>query len=189
MKCILCETWSLSIICNNCQETLLTPSFYKRELAKDFYVYSFYRVEELEDLLNSKYYFFGDRILNILAKLSFSKFTKAFTFNKEILAIPIDDHTRHEFSHTAILAKALKSNIISPLYNNLKANNLVKYAGKDLNFRERNKRDFKTLVKNETIILVDDIVTTGTTLLEAHTICKKNKNEILFALCLADAKS
>lgn len=188
MKCLLCENWSLSIICKTCQTTLLSPSLYKRELDDGTKVFSFYSVEELEDLLNSKYYFFGDRVLNILAKLSFSKFAKIFTFTNEVLAIPIDDHTRHEFSHTAILANSLKSNFIKPKFNTLKATNYIKYAGKNLEYRLKNKRDFQSSLYNKTIILVDDIITTGTTIKEAIKVCEKNKNEVLFTICLADAK-
>ncbi|MFY4744120.1 ComF family protein, partial [Aliarcobacter butzleri] len=78
---------------------------------------------------NSIYYFYGDRVFNILAKHSFVKFALNFDFPSEVLAFPIDDHTRHDFSHCAILAKQLKSKIIKPKYNSLKATNIVKYAG------------------------------------------------------------
>ena len=111
MKCITCEKISLSIICKSCQNNLLKASFYKREIEKDFYNYSFYGFSEIEDLISSKYYFHGDKIFNILAKLSFLEFSKKFKLDENILAVPIDDHTRHNFSHTAILAKHLKSNI------------------------------------------------------------------------------
>ncbi|EAL3832073.1 ComF family protein, partial [Campylobacter upsaliensis] len=37
-------------------------------------------------------------------------------------------------------------------------------------------------------ILVDDIVTTGSSILEAKKILEKNKISVLFALVLADAK-
>jgi competence protein ComFC len=168
---------------------LLTPSFHKRELEKDFFNYSFYALSDIEDLITSKYYFHGDRVFNILAKLSFAKFSQNFNLNEEIIVIPIDDHTRHDFSHTAILARHLKSNIIRPKYNCLKASNIVKYAGKDLEFRKNNPRKFKTSkIKNKTLILCDDLITTGTTILEAKKALEKQNNKILFSLTLADAK-
>ena len=142
MRCITCEKLSFSIICTKCQETLLIPSFYKREISKDFFVYSFYKFDEVKELLNTKYQFYGDKVLNILAILSFKKFSKNFKYNEKVYAVPLDDHTRHQFSHTAILAKQLKSKYIKPLFNTLKATNIVKYAGKDLAFRKNNKRDF-----------------------------------------------
>ncbi len=189
MFCISCDEFSFSIICETCQDTLLRPNLFRREIEEGFFVYSFYSLEELEDLLNSKYYFHGDRVFNILAKLSFSKFAREFSYTQEVLAIPIDDHTRHEFSHTAILAHNMKSSYIKPIYNKLKANNKIKYAGKDLDFRLKNPRKFTLKnIQNETIILLDDVITTGTTLKEARKVCLKNNNDILFALTLADAK-
>ncbi|MFW2569234.1 ComF family protein, partial [Aliarcobacter butzleri] len=74
-----------------------------------FFNYCFYSLSELEDLINSKYYFYGDRDFNILAKLSIAKFALNFDFPSEVLAIPIEDHTRHDFLHSSILAKHLKS--------------------------------------------------------------------------------
>lgn len=38
------------------------------------------------------------------------------------------------------------------------------------------------------MVLVDDLVTSGTTLLEAKKIVEKSNNSVLFALTLADAK-
>lgn len=188
MKCIICEVWSYLIICKRCQYDFLQPRLYKREIRKNFFIYSFYNYEEIQDLLSAKYHFCGDRILNILALNSFALFAKEFSFNTESLAIPIDDHTRHEFSHTAILTKHLNSKNIISTYNVLKAQNKVVYAGKKLSFRKKNPRNFILKnIRNKKIILVDDVLTSGTTLKEAFNICSLN-NEVLFALCLADAK-
>lgn len=188
MKCLSCENLSYQIICKTCQQNLLTPSFHKRELEKDFYNYSFYSFSEIEEFLTSKYYFHGDRVFNILAKLSFKKFAQNFDFKEVAYSIGIDEHTRHEFSQTAILSRHLKSKNIKPLYNQLKATNIIKYAGHDLEFRKKNKRKFKTELSNKKIILVDDLITTGTTILEAKKTLEKKNNEVLFSLTLADAK-
>lgn len=189
MICLTCKKLSLSIICKNCQKNFLQPSFYKREIEDGFFNYSFYTLSELEDLINSKYYFYGDRVFNILGKLSFLKFASNFDFPMPILAVPIDDHTRHDFSHTAILAKYLKSAIITPKYNSLKATSLVKYAGKDLEFRQKNARKFQVNnIFKKDIIICDDLITTGTTIKEAKKALEKRKNKVLFSLTLADAK-
>lgn len=189
MRCLSCENISFQAICKTCQKNLLEPSFYKRELSKDFFVYSFYKIDELKEFINTKYQFFGDRVYSILGKLAFSKFAQNFEYDSKIYAIPIDDHTRHQFSHTAILSKSLQSKNIRPVYNTLKANNILKYAGKDLLFRQNNKRDFVyTGESNIDAILVDDVVTSGTTLLEAKECLEKNGVSILFALTLCDAK-
>lgn len=185
MKCTSCDKLSFYILCKTCQATLLEPNFYKKELDKDFFVYSFYDYKDLEDLIQSKYYFYGDRVFNTLAKLSFKKFASNFTFTHHILALPIDDHTRHDFSQTAILTKHLKSQFIKPVFNTLKASNIVKYAGKNLEFRQKNPRKFVySGVKNCDVILVDDVLTTGTTILEARKTLKKYKVNVLFALTL-----
>ncbi len=189
MRCLICEKLSFKIICKNCQTTLLQASFHKREIQKGFYNYSFYALSELEDLIKSKYYFHGDRVFKILAKLSFEKFAKNFEFTQEVYAIPIDDHTRHEFSQTAILAHALKSKFIRPKYHTLRAKNIVKYAGKDKEFRVNNPRDFElTNLSNRMTILCDDIITTGATIIEAKKAVEKGNNQVLFSLTLADAK-
>ncbi len=189
MLCLTCKNLSFQIICKDCQNNLLIPSFHKREIEDGFFNYSFYTFSELEDLISSKYYFYGDRVLHILAKLSFAKFAQNFDFPAQILAIPIDDHTRHDFSHTAILAHHLKSKNIIPKYNCLKATNIVKYAGKDLEFREKNPRKFQVSnLAYQTTILCDDLITTGATIKQAKKALEKQKNQVLFSLTLADAK-
>jgi competence protein ComFC len=189
MICLTCKNLSFQIICKDCQNNLLIPSFHKREIEDGFFNYSFYTLSELEDLILSKYYFHGDRVFNILAKLSFAKFAQSFDFTSQVLAIPIDDHTRHNFSHTAILAKHLKSQNITPKYNCLKATNIVKYAGKDLEFRQKNPRKFKvSSISNQMTILCDDIITSGATIIQAKKALEKKNNEVLFSLTLADAK-
>lgn len=106
------------------------------------------------------------------------------------MAIAIDDHTRHNFSQTAILLKHIKSKNIDIKYNLLKAQNKVKYAGKTRDFRKKNKRDFIYKgEKNQQVILIDDLVTTGSTILEAKKTLENSNCEVLFALTLADANN
>jgi competence protein ComFC len=189
MRCLLCENISYYHICKSCQKEFLEAGFYKTEIKQGFFVYSFFKYEQVKELINTKYQFFGDAIFNILAKLSFKKFAQNFVYEK-IYAIALDDHTRHDFSHTAILAKALKSKNITPLYNTLQATNIVKYAGKDLKYRQTHKRKFKYKGKEGLkVILVDDIVTTANTILEAKSVLEKHNCKVLFALSLTQAKN
>jgi competence protein ComFC len=192
MRCILCYNWSFDIICKKCQTNLLVPSFHKRVINDNFEVYSFYKLDEIQELVNTKYQFYGDRVLNILAKLSFGKFGYHFLYDTKVATIPIQSHTQKDFCHTAILAHHLKSKYIQPYYFKLVAQNDIKYAGKSLEFRQKYKRDFiyTNDIKQKQIILVDDIVTTGSTLTQARqAILKTNQNiDILFGLTLCDAK-
>ncbi len=189
MRCIYCENLSWQIICKTCQSTLLAPTLNKRQLADDFFVYSFYSYEELQDLINTKYEFFGDKVFNILAELSFAKFANEFKYDEKVISIPVDDHTNHDFSQSAILARHTKSENIKPIYSTLKATKRVKYAGKDLEFRQKNPRNFLYTGKSDIkVILIDDLVTTGLTLLEARKKLLKYHCETLFALTLCDAK-
>ncbi len=190
MRCLVCQALSSQAICKKCQKNLLEPSFYKRELEKDFFVYSFYTLDEIKDLINAKYYFYGDRVFNILGKLTFKKFTQNFEYTHKVTALPIDDRVKEYFSHTAILTKYLNSSNIKPTFNTIYAKNNVKYAGQSLEYRQKNKRDFGySGAKDLEVILVDDVVTTGTTILEAKKVLEKNGCKALFALTLSDAKN
>lgn len=189
MRCIVCQRLSWNIICQTCQNNFLQASLFTRELEDGFKVYSFYKHSEIQELLNAKYHFFGDRIYKILLQHSFVKFAKNFEFESNLLAIAIDDRVGKFFSHTALLTKSLKSPYIKPYYNILKAQNKIKYAGKSLEFRKQNKRDFiYSGKKNQNVILVDDIITTGSTMLEAKETLKKYDCNVLFGIVLSDAK-
>jgi competence protein ComFC len=181
MFCILCKNFSTSIICKKCQN-LLQPTIKKRDD-----IVSFYSYENIELLLKYKYHPFGSRIFKILAHHSFAKFSKVY--KEKIYSISIDDNTKKGYSHTAILNHSLKSKYITPLYNKLLAQNSVTYAGKDLKFRLNNPRNFKyTGTKNIDVILVDDIVTTGTTLNEAKEVLKKSGVNVIFSIVLVDKR-
>jgi len=188
MRCLSCEKLSFKAICNKCQKNLLLPAFHTRELEKDFFVYSFYKFEEIKELINSKYHFYGDRVFKILGNLAFKKFSQNFEYPSKVFAVAIDDRVKENFSHTALLTNALQSNNIQPVFTTLQAKNFVKYAGKSLEFRRNNKRDFHySGEKNIEVILVDDLITTGTTILEAKKVLEKNGCKVLFALTLGDA--
>jgi len=103
--------------------------------------------------------------------------------------LPIDDRVHFGYSHTAILANALRAKNLKPIFHTLHAISKISYSGRDLQFRQNNPRNFKILKKiTAPVILVDDIVTTGTTILEARNTLEKAGVKVLFALVLADAK-
>jgi len=187
MKCILCENYSLTHICSGCQHTFLTPSIYKRTLDNNIDVISFYKYEEIKELLFTKHTDLGFYIYNILADLSFKKFAQEFHTKEKYISIGIDDTIKNGYSHTAILNHALKSYNIKPLFDKIKANNNVSYSGKSKEFRMLNPRNFELkYLKQNDVILVDDIITTGSTLTQAvEALHKKDKN-VVFCLTLTD---
>ncbi len=185
MKCILCESYAFSHICSTCQTNFLTPSIYKRKLPNGIDIISFYKYEEIKELLFTKHTDMGFYIYNILAKLSFKKFAEEFHTKEQYVSVAIDDVVKNGYSHTAILNKQLQSYNITPNYNILRAQNSVSYSGQSRKFRENNKRNFKVSnFKGDNVILIDDIVTTGLTMQEAITAL--NKKNVALCLSLVD---
>jgi len=183
----MCESLSLKHICHSCQELYLTPQIYKRQLLSNIQVISFYKYEEIKDLLHTKHTQLGFHIYNILAHRSMKLFSDEFHFEGSVVAIAIDDNIKSGYSHTAILSQTLKSQSIKPLFNKLRAKNLISYSGKSREFRINNPRDFRVNnFKEKDVILIDDIVTTGTTLNEAIIALQKEHKEVLFCLTLCD---
>ena len=187
MKCMLCESLSFSHICPNCQATFLTPSIYKRKILNNIEVISFYKYKDIKDLLHTKHTDIGFYIYSILAKNSFSKFAQEFDYPNLITSIAVDDTIDSGYSHTAILNKHLKSKKIKPVFNKLRAKNSVSYSGKSREFRLLNPREFEVSnYKMNNTILVDDIITTGSTLTQAIGSLQKSNKKVLFCLTLAD---
>jgi competence protein ComFC len=176
-------------ICSSCQTTHLSPSLFERKLASGALVYSFYQYGEIEDLLHTKHTPLGYYIYTILAQLAFKKFSDHFHFNASVASLSIDDHTRSGYSHTAILNKHLRSKVIFPYYGKMRAKNRVSYSGQSYEFRLLNPRAFNFLhVNEEDVILVDDIITTGSTLNEASSVIYASGKNLLFCLALASVE-
>ncbi|MCW9025713.1 MAG: phosphoribosyltransferase family protein, partial [Thiovulaceae bacterium] len=165
----------------------LQPQIYRRKI-KNTEVISFYKYSDIKNLLHTKHTDLGYYIYNILAKNSFEKFANEFKFSSLVYSIAVDDNTKSGYSHTAILNKQLKSKNIKPLFNKLIAKNNVSYSGKSKEYRLSNPRDFelKNIVAKD-VILVDDIITTGSTLSQSIDALKQKEKNILFCLTLADS--
>ena len=190
MRCLLCEKLSWKLICQECIHTKLAPKISRRSLACGLEVISFYPFNEIEYLLKSKYDTIGSKIYATLADTAFRAFAKNFDHPEIVRAVGIDDRVDKGYAHTAVLARALKSTTIRPLYGRLLAKNDIHYAGRSLEFRLKNPRDLRYTGPNDTdIILVDDLITTGTTLCEAKKSVESTGATVLFALTLADAKN
>ncbi|BAF69551.1 ComF family protein [Nitratiruptor sp. SB155-2] len=187
MRCLLCQDFSWQIICRTCQTNLLKPTIKRRKILDQFEVISFYEYSEIAPLLHTKHHYIGASVFTIMARNSFAMFGKHF--DQKATAVAIDDRIKRSgYSHTAILANALKSAVIQVCYGVLRAKNDVSYSGKSLQYRLNHPRGFEYKGPKTDIILVDDIVTTGTTLKEAYSEVKRRGANPLFALTLADAQ-
>lgn len=190
MHCLLCERFSFSHICKQCQKEFLSPALYKRKLPNGVEVFSFYKYEEIKPLLFTKHTEVGFYIFKILAKNSFKRFAKEFHTKERYVSLAIDDNPKENYSHTAILNNALTTYNIQPLFNKLRANNQVNYSGKTKAFRQANPRNFQVRNFPQTdVILVDDIITTGSTLTEAIEKLQHAGKQIPFCLTLSDVKN
>jgi len=148
-------------------------------------VYSFYKYSDIEPLLLTKHTPLGYLVYRGLAKLTFKPFMEHFLSHsdREVYLIGVDESVTSGYSHVALLTSVTQYVI----HNGLIATNRVKYSGKSLDFRLNNPRNFHYMgVPNIDVILVDDIVTTGTTLLEAKEVLEENGVNLLFGLTLAD---
>lgn len=190
MRCMMCERFSLSHICSVCQESLLTPTLHKRTIMGSIPVYSFFPYDEIEPLLLTKHTDVGYYIYTILAKRSLGVFAKEWQYEKPVASLGIDDRVTSGYSHTAVLNRALQTSNILPRYGKLRATQHYKYAGKSVEERLMNPRQFlySPFAENE-VILVDDIVTTGTTLSEAAEMLHANGKKVILCLTLTDAQN
>jgi competence protein ComFC len=146
-------------------------------------VVSFYKYDEISELLKYKYEKFGSRVFWEFGKV-LKEFAKSYT--QSAYLIPIDDRIKKGYSHTAILAKSMQTKNLTPLFSSLHSQNDIRYAGKSLEFRLKNPRDFKYFgPRNIDVILVDDVMTTGLTLKEAKEVLKKYAVNVLFSVVLA----
>ncbi|MDD2837838.1 MAG: phosphoribosyltransferase family protein [Sulfuricurvum sp.] len=190
MRCMMCERFSLSHICSHCQKTLLAPSLYKRKILGSIPVYSFYPYNEIEPLLLTKHTDLGYYIYMILAKRSLGAFAREWQYENTVASVGIDDRSESGYSHTAVLNRALKSDTIIPQYGKLRASQHYKYAGKSVEERLMNPRRFiYTPFSEKEVILVDDIVTTGTTLSEAAEVLHTQGKKVILCLTLSDAEN
>ncbi|BCZ16942.1 Amidophosphoribosyltransferase [Helicobacter sp. NHP19-003] len=187
MRCFSCGVWSFKPLCKHCY-TELSPRLQTHRLAKTP-VLSFYVYEDIELLLKSKYTLIGSRLLPLLA-LRLKHLLEPLLATP-LHALPIDDHIKRGYSHTAAIARALCAH--SPckvLYNRLRATKDITYAGQSLEFRKQNPKGF--VFRGDPSLayfLVDDVLTTGTTLCQAIQTLRGAGAKVAFALVLAKVQS
>jgi len=187
MRCLSCHKLSVETFCKTCHTNLLQASVSKRVVG-NLEVYSFFKYQYIEDLLFTKHTPQGFQVFKALAKLSFKPFMQKFMQEDErtIYVVGVDESVKSGYAHVALLTHEMKMKNVKVQHAKLMARNQVNYSGKKLQFRLENPRDFVyTGKKGVEVILVDDIVTTGTTLIEAVSVLRQSGVEVLFALTLA----
>ncbi len=192
MRCFSCGKLSFEPVCKECVKDFLTPEMIETEIG-NLEVVSFFDYYLTVEFIKSKYISSGYRVYKFIAKKFFAPFIKAYVEhldNKEIYLIGVDENISRGYSNVALLSEfAARKAKIKALHGVLKAKNRVQYAGKSLEFRLDNPRNFKyTGPKNIQAILIDDTTTTGTTLEEAHRVLKENGVNVHFALTVANAR-
>lgn len=190
MKCFSCHALSFKVFCNKCQNSLLLPTPTMRTVGT-LDVVSFYKYSNIENILLTKHTAQGFRIFNSIAKITMKPFIEEFIKNdpRELYILGIDEIVKNGYSHVALLTHAMKLKGVNVVHNALIAQNRVTYAGKSLQYRIENPRNFKYNGKrNIDVILVDDIITTGGTLGQAQSVLIENGVNVLFAVTLADAQ-
>jgi len=186
LRCLSCGLFSISIFCKECKKTILKPNIRKHKI-DDLEIYSFYRYSSISPLLQLKYKPEGYRVFKEFAKITLKEFIKEYQ-EENIYIIGVDEKVKNGYSHTAVMTHQMKNKNTKILHSSLLAQNNIQYAGKSRRYRQDNPRNFKYSGKKRdiSVILVDDIFTTGTTLLEAKNTLKKYNIEVDFALVLAD---
>lgn len=185
MKCLACGIWSFIAICKRCQQhIILKPTI---RLVGDLKVYSFFAYSEIEALLHYKYTPIGSRIYTILCNLAQGYFKEHFSLQAH--GVGIDDCIKRGYSHNGIFLNVFRKCGIKPIYGELLAQSKVSYAGKSLEYRQSHPKGFQTKLRGvKDLIIFDDIITTGTSLLEAKKVLEEKRNEVLYALTLCNAR-
>ncbi len=191
MRCHVCHSFSVSVVCAACAARLLTPNTTRRQVGS-LEVVSLFRYAAIEPFLLTKHTPVGHRIYRFLGRRYLAPFVAAFADHADapFALMAIDDTVRYGYAHTALLTRAVRHPDVRVLHGTLRARNRVRYAGKTLQYRLDHPRDFRyTGPHVRDAVIVDDIVTTGLTLQEAQQRLKAAGINVLFALTLADAQA
>lgn len=184
MRCIVCESLSFRAVCGGCINTIIAPSI---RIVEDFKIYTFYIYSDIDFLMATKYSEIGSRVYSALSHAAATGFMETWNLDG-IVSVGIDCRPRRvSYSHVACIMRAFRK-CFSPLYGQLHAKNVVQYAGKSLKFRQENRRNLVFNAGECDVVIIDDIITTGTSMLEARDVIKENGGNPLFGIALCDAK-
>ena len=190
MRCYSCAKLSFKIICNACKKNLFPTTIGTRTVGTLDVIY-FYKYTHLESLLLTKHKPEGYRVYKALSRMTLKPFIEEFleADDRTVYIVGVDEYVKSGYAHVGVLTHQMKSKTSIPQHAALMAQNRVNYAGKSLQFRLENPRNFDYIGKKDVdVILVDDIITTGITLQEAQKVLTQSGVNVLFALVLADVE-
>jgi len=194
--CVSCKKEG-SFLCDSCEEKIFIfkrPSHLpEKSKIKKFYCATEYKQKTLEKLIHNFKYRFIKEAKNDISKILIKHLELSeFKPNKNQILIPVPLHKKRlkwrGFNQSEILAKEIGSYFDIPVTTNILFRE--KYTEPQISKQNRKERikniknvfSCKNLnsIKNKEIILVDDVITTGSTLKEcAKTLSKNNANDIL----------
>lgn len=188
MRCVACEHLSLSVLCRACRSELLDAEVHYRTLESGMNVLSFFPYDAIDHLLKTKHTPVGYDIYRLLSKELLGRFAQAFRYDTLVGVVGIDDQMQQGYAHTAIMARAMRSAQLQPDYRVLQAQNSWHYSTMARSERARHPRNFSLKrPRCSEVILVDDIITTGTTMLEAQKRLESAGASVLMGVVFADA--
>ncbi|MBO6126703.1 MAG: ComF family protein [Clostridia bacterium] len=192
IKCVICNKKSQNYICNNCKNYL--KSIFKPKIVDSIRyeltcVSCFEYKNEIRDIIHKFKFKNCKDIALVLSDFLYLGIKKIFKDEKIDLVtfVPIFPSSQDDlkYNHSEILAKKVAKKLGKPIKNCLKKiyNNKKQHK---LSFYERQKNVknvYKSLenFKNKKILICDDIITTGSTLLECKTELEKSGAKVLCA--------
>ena len=197
MYCAICRRFRFSILCKECLD-LIWNARLRRELSNGLKVFSPFAYSELGWLLHSKDAVIGSRVFKILGRLGvecfFANYPALLDLKRdEVGVICIRNKRVGVYSHSAILARCFRRFGFKVFCNALISGNDLRFMRLSLEDRREASREFRFRPPRSSricaFIIVDDVVTTGQTLLEASMLVESLGFKALFAWTLCDARA
>jgi competence protein ComFC len=193
-RCVSCKTKDFWI-CKKCRENLE-----KTNASPEEFIYSIfnYKDKNIKRLIWFLKFSGKHSVLEDLKEIIQKEYEKFLHQNnldeKDILVLPIPitkrslkkrGYNQSEFIANILDRSKVKNNILYKSNNHISQNKI-----KNKNKRKENvKNSFKikniNLVKNKTIILIDDVTTTGATMVEAKKILKSSGAKKVYGFTIA----
>ena len=188
VKCISCQVFGFNL-CKNCQDALiLDPKWVKRGRLNIFTLYD-YNQPVIQKILHHWKYSHQSWLLSILLKDQLKIY---FPKKYSIFYVPMNKKRKIERGrdHAEELAKEICLKVDGEMLSGLsRIKNTKQQAKLDKQERANNLKNAfifreSCRIKNS-ILLVDDIVTTGETLLACLKVLEEKSDQEILAFCLA----